>query len=47
MKDVTWIDNLKLKASYGAVGNDNLTSWYCYFRACTPPVTTTCPTRAW
>ena len=30
LKDVTWIDNLKLKASYGAVGNDNLSSWYCY-----------------
>lgn len=24
MKEYTWIDNLKLKASYGAVGNDNL-----------------------
>ncbi len=30
MKGITWIDNLKLKASYGAVGNDNLSSWYCY-----------------
>ena len=30
LKGVTWIDNLKLKASYGAVGNDNLSSWYCY-----------------
>ena len=30
MKDVRWIDNLKLKVSYGAVGNDNLSSWYCY-----------------
>ncbi len=30
LKDVKWIDNLKLKASYGAVGNDNLSSWYCY-----------------
>ncbi|SHL05575.1 SusC/RagA family TonB-linked outer membrane protein [Myroides odoratimimus] len=24
MKDITWIDNLKLKASYGEQGNDNL-----------------------
>ena len=30
LKDVRWIDNLKLKVSYGAVGNDNLSSWYCY-----------------
>ena len=30
LKDVSWIDNLKLKASYGAVGNDSLSSWYCY-----------------
>lgn len=30
LKDVRWIDNLKLKASYGAVGNDGLSSWYCY-----------------
>ncbi|MBQ0043883.1 MAG: TonB-dependent receptor [Bacteroidales bacterium] len=30
LKDVRWIDNLKLKASYGAVGNDGLNSWYCY-----------------
>ena len=30
LKGVSWIDNLKLKASYGAVGNDNLSSWYCY-----------------
>lgn len=30
MRGITWIDNLKLKASYGAVGNDNLSSWYCY-----------------
>ena len=30
LSDVKWIDNLKLKASYGAVGNDNLSSWYCY-----------------
>ena len=30
MKGISWIDNLKLKASYGAVGNDNLSSWYCY-----------------
>ena len=30
MRGISWIDNLKLKASYGAVGNDNLSSWYCY-----------------
>lgn len=30
LSDVRWIDNLKLRASYGAVGNDNLSSWYCY-----------------
>ena len=30
LKDVAWIDNLKIKASYGAVGNDQLSSWYCY-----------------
>lgn len=30
LKDVRWIDNLKLRASYGAVGNDGLSSWYCY-----------------
>lgn len=30
LKDVKWIDNLKLRASYGAVGNDGLSSWYCY-----------------
>jgi len=30
LKDARWIDNLKLKASYGAVGNDGLSSWYCY-----------------
>ena len=26
----TWLDNLKLKASYGAVGNDNLGTYYAY-----------------
>jgi len=30
LSSVRWIDNLKLKASYGAVGNDNLNSWYAY-----------------
>ena len=25
-----WLDNLKLKASYGAVGNDNLGTYYAY-----------------
>lgn len=26
----SWIDNLKLKASYGAVGNDGLSTYYAY-----------------
>lgn len=26
----SWLDNLKLKASYGAVGNDNLNTYYAY-----------------
>lgn len=26
----SWLDNLKLKASYGAVGNDNLGTYYAY-----------------
>ncbi|MFA5226554.1 MAG: TonB-dependent receptor [Bacteroidales bacterium] len=30
LKEISWIDNLKLKASYGAVGNDGLSSWYSY-----------------
>ena len=30
MSDVTWVDNLKLKASYGALGNDNLSTLYAY-----------------
>ncbi len=30
LKSARWIDNLKLKASYGAVGNDNLNTWYAY-----------------
>jgi TonB-linked SusC/RagA family outer membrane protein len=30
MKAYTWIDNLKLKGSYGAVGNDNLSTYYAY-----------------
>ncbi|MDR1557432.1 MAG: TonB-dependent receptor [Tannerellaceae bacterium] len=30
MKDYAWIDNLKLKGSYGAVGNDNLSGYYAY-----------------
>ena len=29
LKGNDWIDNLKLKASYGAVGNDDI-SWYAY-----------------
>lgn len=31
MKEYTWVDLLKLKLSYGTVGNDNLTgNWYPY-----------------
>jgi TonB-linked SusC/RagA family outer membrane protein len=30
MSSYGWIDNLKLKASYGAVGNDNLATYYAY-----------------
>lgn len=30
MKEYTWIDNLKIKASYGAVGNDGLNTYYAY-----------------
>ena len=30
MSQFTWIDNLKLRASYGAVGNDGLSTYYAY-----------------
>lgn len=30
MSNVSWLDDLKLRATYGAVGNDGLSSWYCY-----------------
>lgn len=30
IKQYDWIDNLKLKVSYGAVGNDNLSTYYAY-----------------
>ena len=33
IEDVTWIDNLKLRTSYGEVGNDNLNGDYYAFRA--------------
>ncbi|MCG6189373.1 TonB-dependent receptor [Maribellus maritimus] len=29
-KQYDWLDNLKVKASYGAVGNDNLSTMYAY-----------------
>ncbi|WP_168193989.1 TonB-dependent receptor [Pontibacter sp. SGAir0037] len=29
MKDITWIDNLKIRGSYGSVGNDNV-GYYAY-----------------
>lgn len=30
MKDISWIDNLKIRASYGETGNDNTSSYYPY-----------------
>ena len=30
MKDISWIDLLKIKASYGIQGNDNLGNYYAY-----------------
>lgn len=30
MKNVSWVDDLRLKASYGEVGNDNLGGYYNY-----------------
>ncbi len=30
MKDITWLNNLKLRASYGETGNDQLSSYYPY-----------------
>lgn len=30
LNDVAWLNNLKLKASYGAVGNDNISTYYAY-----------------
>lgn len=30
LKDVSWIDNMTLKASYGVQGNDNLGSYYAW-----------------
>ncbi|MCA1757108.1 MAG: TonB-dependent receptor [Bacteroidales bacterium] len=30
MTDLTWVNNLRIKASYGAQGNDNLGSYYAY-----------------
>ena len=30
MKDVEWVNNLKLRASYGETGNDQTDSWYPY-----------------
>lgn len=32
MKDVEWIDNLKLRASYGTLGNINNVGYYDYFQ---------------
>ena len=32
MKPVTWINNLKLRASYGTLGNINNVGYYDYFR---------------
>lgn len=30
MKDVSWVDNLRLRASYGEVGNDRSAGYYAY-----------------
>lgn len=30
MKDLTWIDNLKFRVSYGEVGNDAGADYYAY-----------------
>lgn len=30
MEDISWIDNLKLRASYGQTGNDNISTYYAY-----------------
>jgi TonB-linked SusC/RagA family outer membrane protein len=30
MEELTWLDNLSLRASYGATGNDNIGSYYAY-----------------
>ncbi|MFA5324708.1 MAG: TonB-dependent receptor [Bacteroidales bacterium] len=30
MADATWVSNLKLRASYGSVGNDGTDSWYSW-----------------
>ena len=30
MSDLTWIDMLKFKASYGVQGNDNIGNYYAY-----------------
>ena len=30
MKDVTWVNSLKLRASYGETGNDDTSSWFPY-----------------
>ena len=29
-KDISWLDNLKLRASYGTVGNDGLDTYFEY-----------------
>jgi TonB-linked SusC/RagA family outer membrane protein len=30
MKDISWLDNLRLRASYGITGNDNVNTYYAY-----------------
>jgi len=30
MKGISWVNNLKLRASYGTQGNDNIGTWYGY-----------------
>lgn len=30
LKDISWLDNLSLRASYGTAGNDNIDTYYAY-----------------
>ena len=41
LKDITWIDLLKLKVSYGVVGNEDLDGYYVYADMYSPSYNTT------